>query len=566
MIRHRHVIRSLPLLADVLGKKYGIRVEIGGGVAKTNGTVIYLPSLPVDADDTLLPMIRGFIDHEAAHIRETSFTALKGVSPLEGRIANTIEDWRVERELAAVYPGCAQNFQWLIKHLFLGKAEDNAARAAHPAMHILDWLLITVRSWDVRELAQEREFLRSLVEKFFPGLAQALDAVLLSIPGACNSTKDAAKFARRLASIIKKHLGDLEDSQGSAAETQGEDAENQNTETQNSTGSPSGRESRENADAALCGADSQLPTHADSSPAVPEEAATRIASLKDLLASPSQALPDDLDSILQEAVADACAQADGRITVAREDRKTAYPLSPHDIAAVKQATTALRTRLQAFLQSMRSVRNHNGYAGRLDMRRLHALFMGKAEVFLKKGVCAGIHTAVHILLDASHSMYRDGRMTLACHACYAVASVLHAVRGINVGVTVFPGDRDSETVTPILRHRQGMHDAFMVAANGNTPMDAALWWVWRQMYPMAEARKIVLVITDGLPNHYAETEIAVKALLDFGLEVYTVGIMENSVLPLFPKGNSSVIHDIRELAPAVFQMLQTALIGRKSAA
>jgi len=225
MIRHTHVIRSLPLLADILGKKYGIRVEIGGGSAHTNGRVIHLPSLPLDAGDTLLPMIRGFIDHEAAHIRESDFSALKGLLPLEAKIVNSIEDWRVEKQLAAVYPGCAENFQWLIRHLFLGKMAENTA--SHPALHILNWLLITVRSWDVEELEQEREALRSQVEQDFPGLPQALDAIMLSIPGDCNSTQDVVHVARQLAAVIKQYLDDLEALQGTEEKTHGGQGEGQ---------------------------------------------------------------------------------------------------------------------------------------------------------------------------------------------------------------------------------------------------------------------------------------------------------------------------------------------------
>ncbi|MBQ9407175.1 MAG: hypothetical protein IJU37_10640 [Desulfovibrio sp.] len=44
MFRTRDVINSLPLLAAVLGRNYGVKVHIGGSEAKTNGKVIF--SLP----------------------------------------------------------------------------------------------------------------------------------------------------------------------------------------------------------------------------------------------------------------------------------------------------------------------------------------------------------------------------------------------------------------------------------------------------------------------------------------------------------------------------------------
>ena len=65
MIDTRAVMRSLPLVASVLGRKYGVKVEIGGTDAYTDGTVIRLPSLPGDVPDTLLAMARGYLDHGA---------------------------------------------------------------------------------------------------------------------------------------------------------------------------------------------------------------------------------------------------------------------------------------------------------------------------------------------------------------------------------------------------------------------------------------------------------------------------------------------------------------------
>jgi hypothetical protein len=69
--------RSLPLLAAALSGQRGIRVEIGGDKACTDGATIRLPSLPLDMDDALLGVARGFLDHESAHILFSAFDALK---------------------------------------------------------------------------------------------------------------------------------------------------------------------------------------------------------------------------------------------------------------------------------------------------------------------------------------------------------------------------------------------------------------------------------------------------------------------------------------------------------
>ena len=81
MIQNKHIINSLPLLAAALGCKYGVDVVIGGDRACTDGRTIYLPSLPQDCDATLLGLVRGYIDHGAAHLRETGFGLLKKGKP-----------------------------------------------------------------------------------------------------------------------------------------------------------------------------------------------------------------------------------------------------------------------------------------------------------------------------------------------------------------------------------------------------------------------------------------------------------------------------------------------------
>ena len=77
MIRNKDILNSLPLLAYVLGRNYGVRVQIGEDLAYTNGNEIHIPSLLLDCDEEMIGFARGYIDHESAHIRFTDFEALQ---------------------------------------------------------------------------------------------------------------------------------------------------------------------------------------------------------------------------------------------------------------------------------------------------------------------------------------------------------------------------------------------------------------------------------------------------------------------------------------------------------
>lgn len=77
MLKPKDIMDCLPLLASVLGNQYGVTVEIGGSEAYTDGKTIHLPALPLDSEPELITMIKGYCDHESAHIRETDFEILR---------------------------------------------------------------------------------------------------------------------------------------------------------------------------------------------------------------------------------------------------------------------------------------------------------------------------------------------------------------------------------------------------------------------------------------------------------------------------------------------------------
>ena len=100
MLRTKDIMSCLPLLACILGKQYNITVEIGGTTAYTNGKTIHLPSLKMDMDELYINMTRGYVDHEAAHIRYTDFQLLHkaNLTKIQFHLFNIIEDRRVENE------------------------------------------------------------------------------------------------------------------------------------------------------------------------------------------------------------------------------------------------------------------------------------------------------------------------------------------------------------------------------------------------------------------------------------------------------------------------------------
>ena len=209
-IRNKDVLNSLPLLASILGRNYNVHVEIGGNSAYTDGSTIHIPSLPLDCDTELLHLARGYLDHEAAHIRHTDFKVLHDahLDAVTKHIWNSIEDWRVEDKLSSIYPGCRQHFQWLARKVFLEdadkKQQEAGAHKAHPASSVLEYVLLTVRSWAAPELSVCRERIATDLDTNFVGLRSQLESILTDIQISCQNTQDAISFAQKIAATMKQ--------------------------------------------------------------------------------------------------------------------------------------------------------------------------------------------------------------------------------------------------------------------------------------------------------------------------------------------------------------------------
>jgi hypothetical protein len=205
MMNSTSVLRCLPLLADILGRAYSVTVEIGGKDAFTNGRTIRLPSLPVQADATFLGLVRGYIDHESAHIRHTDFAAITQAAPrpLERHIWNIFEDWRVERELSRHFPGCRRNFHWLIRHLFLTSTDTSPI----PSDAVLSWLLLRVRSWEIADLDPRCQALAEVIGKSWPGLVAKMETILTMMRGHCPDSMACLDYARQVMALLKNRRG-----------------------------------------------------------------------------------------------------------------------------------------------------------------------------------------------------------------------------------------------------------------------------------------------------------------------------------------------------------------------
>ena len=538
MIRTKDVLNCLPLVASILGDRYGVQVRIGGKEACTNGKVIHLPSLPIDCEPELLALVKGFTDHEAAHIRHTDFGVLQAANldPVTFNLFNCLEDWRVEKMLSGIFPGCRRNLNWLIRRFFVEQAQPRAGDDS-PALAVLDYVLLTVRAWDVDEVTPARQHAASIVEQHFPGLLGALDAILVKVYIHCPDTAAAVKYARQIAQCIRQWEPPQPTATTKCTDKDGQGDMSQLTKE---------------------GTDSASQIDQQSEPLQPLRALSALP-LKALFHAEAQDLPQQLGEIMAIELANSSVESSSdALTVAVEGTRQAAPLPAEQKLQALQASIALRTRLQGFLQAQTQRRCSIGRRGTLHANSLYRLQVGNARVFQKESVQLGLNTAVHVLLDVSGSM-AGAPINLANRACFAVATALSHIRGVNPAVTAFPAVTETNSVFPIMRHGQAVPDMFDIRASGGTPLAGAVWWVLQTMLPLKERRKMILVITDGMPDNPLAANNAIGVAQKLGFEVYGLGIRDEHITHLLPH-TSRVVNDLPDLVPAMFALLQTALL------
>lgn len=554
-----HVINVLPLIATVLGRKYGVRVHIGGERAYTNGRDIHLPALLLDSDETVLNVARGFLDHEAAHLRITDFDAFTSASllPLEKRVWNMLEDFMVERKLGEMYPGCARNFHWLIKHVFL-EDDDIQDEPRNSAMDIFNWLLLSVRAFAVPELSAQVEALAAKIDENYPELLPALSPLVREVPVVCVNTESCIQQARKMMTVIQQYADDHPEAP-SSKERENKQQENaaESADQKDSSSQPSNttQPSSDNGEA------TEPASNTEGDEEVPQ-------TLQEFLHEPDGMESMDFGEKLEDLLRDFAGQSENRLAVAIIGENKCVPFTQEEINDIRRSTTGLRTRLQGLLQAHNPIRTRIGRSGRVDSRLMARLTVNDPRIFMRKGERQGINTAIHILLDASYSMAGE-RIILACQSCYAVASALESVPGVSVAVTAFPAGMvftDSgdalleETLWPVLGPKQRLHPDFNYEANGGTPLAEALWWVMQQLQIRPENRKILLILSDGMPDNMQAARNIIGLHQKHGHEVYGIGIVTEAMKLLLPKHCCRGLYNLEELAPAMFDLMRKSLV------
>lgn len=565
--------KSMAAVAAGVSRSRGVKVTCSGRGAYTTCSrrmdaggryvrelAINIPAEVLETKADAAALLRGYLDHEAAHVRWTDWDVLE-----EGRwqdnmlktMLNIVEDVRVEKRMSAAFRGAKENLARIADILFGGDGWKEHARPAQPASLAASWLLFSLRSKAQPSLEKGAAVLGDLLDAATPGVREAMQSVLdhASEP---ESTLDAAMLAYDLWKAMSS-TGRPED--GASPEERHEAAEK-------------ARQAMKDAGMRASTAKS-VAGKAERNEESMGSSCYRLDK-RDIpfgAGRMADAVNRELDTGSPEQCAAAAAydaNPDG-VFVSRENAESYGRLRPRSDAERADASAVcagLGQRLRSLLQTQSSVRRGVKASGtRLDPRSLWRAGASDGRVFAGRSQGRTVDTELVMLVDVSGSMGVDsgdyGRIRMANAAMSGVLSALEHVKGVYAGAFTFArvlGGRLEHAAVKWPREKLPAARLPWAVERGGTDISGSMKACGGVFTPEAP-RKIMIVISDG-DDGAEDLQEAERELEARGVEVAGVSVG----VPDLAGGlrRCTYAAEPSEIPSAVFGAVQSLLLGSAS--
>jgi cobalamin biosynthesis protein CobT len=523
---------QMAVFASGIGRKHGIKVVFDNySTALTDGKTVVLPLTSKENSW----IIRGYLDHEVGHVRLSDLSIIPKATPFHRTLWNTLEDIRIEKEMAGLYPGMQTNFRVLISELRKHEPELFSLHDPSPDAKIAAYILLVLRSLYLKQ-PEMADLAIQVRDEFLATFGPHLERDLFNLLTGIEDVRDpqgivvlVEKIVELLAQYAKeKHepgpgeqgtedqptgeamdspsgeddpegAGEAEkqagqDEQDGQSEQVPEDADAPGDADDGSQGQPNSGDQKADegkaddqsgtdgsaGDDGACnvGTDENVTSGGDQQE--PEEQTgdqhTRKAVQQAL---DSEIERQDLGQQLKELALKNEMQTGHRhreIWIAQpihQERLNRHGYVPQEIKSASGVATRLSARLRGLLQAQSLKHGRPSTCGnRLARNRLHRIKTGDPKVFLRKEPVKQVDTAIHLLVDNSSSMQWQGRFPIARDVSMALIKCLASFKGVNLGVSVFPA------FWPYPRDSEGRVSSIPVAqvlAHGHRPGSRLAW-------------------------------------------------------------------------------------------
>ena len=531
-------ITSMSKLASMLGARYGVKVQVSGTGAFTDyrgkSPIINLPLVTAERGQEVL--LRGYIDHEAGHVRYTSRKIFDNARVQRVYLVKTLwnicEDVYIERRMSAAFRGCGQNLRRIAIVLFRGKIEPTTSE---PVLEqALSYILYGCRSIPVQELRPEAAVLRDAFP--WPSILPELDK-LIARSAVTKNSDECLSLAEEMEAIIlsayKQEYGEKQSQQDSQS---GQGQDNQSGQGQDSH-KPLTKEEQKRAASLKKKLDKAInktaKSHIGSSDNITpgemweimkKDMAANVNAGQGYYSSGAEDIKRKLD--IGRAIANKLAPRDDieKYTGCRSmtiRKATGYNLlSQEDIILGDRMAVQLASRMSSVLQTRSLVKRGTGSVGtRLDNHRLYRPAVGDARIFRHDIPGRTPDVEIMCLVDTSGSMYGDSISTVN-QTAYAIVKATQNIRGCAVGImsfnTTMESVKDMHTPVPPVRLTR-------MEANGGTALGSALMRVL-DCFTEKARRHVVIILTDGMADDMPILSSALDRAEQNAVEVYGLGI------------------------------------------
>lgn len=547
----------------VFGRKNDVTVVFQGEGAATDGSTIILPALDQNADvsEDMAAIMRGYVDHEAGHVRHSDFGALKRFADecsasgdnLTRAVHNALEDVWLERRVREEYRGAERNLRataTAVNKQFLANVKAGDERLRDDK-----FVTAVAITWEGRKdyggetCAQCLDMLDDELRQQLPKWVSALDA--------CRNSTDVITLAKAVAKSVRDQdyrdepqqpsngegesdeHGDDQDQGNSAGDETARGGDDQEGTEQRSQGegdgrSGDGRPSADGRDRSEADRDEDGRVEHGASDSAEGGAPSEECVYEDF------DVGDALKRELGESGLTSSGAESYRALSTKDDiwhHRTDTERYEYGRSILSKGTAsaydAIKEGMQGDVNVMRRKLERALVAkqnrdwdvgrefGRLDVRRLTSAVAGRTNVFKMRTDRAEIDTAVTFLVDMSGSMAgREIKLARDCVVGMVEAidrtGICYEVLGFNNTRAISGASEDDlysgkygrvermdmwifKSFEERLFEAKGAICQMASCAGGNNADGDAVRYAYSRLSARPQTRKVMVVLSDGFP-------------------------------------------------------------------
>jgi cobalamin biosynthesis protein CobT len=585
------LVHELTNTAAVFGRNKDVSLVFEGDGAATDGQEIQLPALSqgmeLSQDDVMV--FRGYLDHEAGHVRHTNFDNLqafaKTCSQEARHIHNCLEDIWLEHRVMDEYPGAEKNLRKL-SEMIVDKFEKPAVLEKpdhYKSVNVNSVCNAILRTGRLEYGGDGNAELYDMQPSQFKAWGEKWKELTLK----AQSTKELINLALEIEKLIdstppEENMEEPQSGEGLGGNPADFDFDPDGDITRGK-GAKKAKEGKAPAKIEVGNKDKFFKEWVQSKEdELIKNDKTGVGEYK-------------VFSTRWDEVYEVGKPAKDKSHVHNTMEKT--PSSEYEKRKAKLGgvVNTMKARLRrALLAKETRDWDFGRELGRLDSKRLVAGVLGAPNIYKMRKDRYEMDTAVHFLVDLSGSMGGE-KIKVACDSVIALSECLegtpikYQVTGFsnyntpnNLYEKLYASKGRYNRVEPLKLHKfkafekslqvsKGSIAAIAESSGGNNSDRDAVIWAYQQLKKRPEKRKILFVLSDGQPANtqhgpkQLNLEKCLKEAIDdctkAGVECVGIGIRDRTVLGIYPKAVS--ITSVNDLSGAIFTQLSNLLTGGK---